>query len=453
MSQYAAQTAPSSPRIATPRLLPQAPRPWWSNTFRALRHRNYRLYFFGQLVSLVGSWVQTTALTWLAYRLTGGSWWPALVGTAQVLPTFLLGGWGGTLADRWPKRPLIFVCQALFLVLALLLAFQVVFGQATPWHLLAIAAACGLVNAVDLPARLAFVMEMVGREDLVNAVGLNSLLFNGARAAGPALGALILYQLSDPGHPYLGSAVCFLLNAVSFVAVLIALACMRFPEAAARAPVCRKGGALMSGFRYLADQRKLVLLLLLSAAMTLFGWPVLSLLPALADKNLHVGEGGYSAMLSGIGAGAFVAALVVASFGSPSRQRYFLGTGVVLAAASLACLSLVRSLPPATFCCALLGGGLILFFPTAQSVMQLGARDNNRGRIMGIWSMILSGAHPVGQLLSGRAADLWGVSLVLAFQALGITVAAALVLFLARGKRMVRFKAGPPPGLIAPLEG
>src|SRR5919204_10105 len=133
MSQYVTHTAPSSPRIPPPRLPPPAPRPWWRNTFRALRHRNYRLYFFGQLVSLVGSWMQTTALTWLAYRLTGGSWWPALVGTAQVLPTFLLGGWGGSLADRWPKRPLIFVCQALFLALALLLASQVVLGQATPW--------------------------------------------------------------------------------------------------------------------------------------------------------------------------------------------------------------------------------------------------------------------------------------------------------------------------------
>jgi predicted MFS family arabinose efflux permease len=360
------------------------------------------------------------------------------VGTAQVLPTFLLGGWGGSLADHWPKRPLIFVSQALFLVLALLLAFQVVLGQATPWHLLAIAAACGLVNAVDLPARLAFVMEMVGRDDLVNAVGLNSLLFNGARAAGPALGALILHLLYDPGHPDLGPAVCFLLNGASFVAVLIALACMRFPDGPAAAPAPRKGGALMSGFRYLADQRKLVLLLVLSAAMSLFGWPILSLLPALADKDLHVSEGGYSAMLSGIGAGAFVAALVVASFGSPSRQRYFLGAGVALAAGSLACLALVRSLPPATLCCAFLGCGLILFFPTAQSVMQLGARDNNRGRIMGIWSMILSGAHPLGHLLTGLAADRWGVPPVLALQGLGIAIAAAFVLLLAWGGRRIR---------------
>src|SRR6516162_4147173 len=141
--------------------------PWWAVPFRALRHRNYRLYFFGQLVSVTGSWVQTTALMWLAYRLTGRSQWPALILTAQILPTFLLGAWGGALADRVSRRALIFGTQAALLLLAVLLGGLVLAGHVTPWQLLAITVAAGIVNAIDLPARLSFVMDLVGREDLV----------------------------------------------------------------------------------------------------------------------------------------------------------------------------------------------------------------------------------------------------------------------------------------------
>src|SRR5439155_3381906 len=143
-------------------------------SFRSLRHRNYRLYFIGQLISLTGTWMQTTALTWLAYDLTHQSKWPALISAAQMLPTLFLGVWGGLLADRWPKRSLILLTQFLFLVLAVALAILVVAGAVQPWQLLLIALGNGLVQAIDLPARLAFVMDMVGRDDLMNAVALNS---------------------------------------------------------------------------------------------------------------------------------------------------------------------------------------------------------------------------------------------------------------------------------------
>src|SRR5437763_6829052 len=156
----------------------------WLATFRALRHRNYRLFFLGQMVSLLGSWLQMTALMWLASELTGTSRWPALVAAVQLVPGFLFGAWGGVLADRRPRRALILQTQAALLLLALLLAALVYAGVATVWHLLLIATAVGLVNAVDLPARLAFLVEMVGKDDLVNAVALNSLLFNVARASG-----------------------------------------------------------------------------------------------------------------------------------------------------------------------------------------------------------------------------------------------------------------------------
>jgi MFS family permease len=289
--------------------------------------------------------------------------------------------------------------------------------------LFAVALASGVVNALDLPARLAFVMDMVGRDDLMNAVALNSLLFNTARTVGPAVGVGLMH--------YLGAGHCFLINGLSFLAVLVALAGMDVTGAAPRHT--SRGGlrAVVSGFRYLADRRGLVLLLALTAAMSLCGWPVLSLLPALSADRLGEGQGGYGWMLSGVGVGALTAALLIATFGTRVRKRWFLGAGVVLAATSLAALALVRWLPLAVLCCAGLGGGLILFFATSQSVMQLSAGEHNRGRIMGIWSMVLSGAQPLGNLLAGPAADHWGVPAVLAAQTLAIAGAAAIALVLA----------------------
>jgi MFS family permease len=412
----------SSPRISTePSPAPPPPRRWRLGTFRALRHRNYRLYFAGQSVSLIGTWVQTATLSWLAYDLTGQSRWPALMAAAQVLPTFLLGGWGGSLADRWPKRPLIFSCQAILLVMALVLAGVVACGAAAPWNLLLIAFLCGLVNAIDLPARLSFVIEMVGRDDLVNAVGLNSMMFNGARTIGPAVSAVLLATL--------GPALCFLVNGLSFVAVLAALAAMHLPALPQQREglAGRQGVSLRAALAYLGQRSELVLVLILSAALSFFGWPILPLLPAVADRQLAGGNAGYAMLLSTLGSGALVAALIVASFGARVRRGWLLAAGLVLLAASMAALGQCYELVPALVCTMLAGTGLILFFATSQAVMQMGSADHNRGRVMGVWSMVLSGAHPVGQTAAGLAADRWGVPAVLTTGSLGIAAAGVVV--------------------------
>ncbi len=410
-------TTPISPPGSS-RAEPESVDRWHLNTFRALRHRNYRLYFVGQIISLTGSWVQTTALLLLAYELTHQSSWAALVSAASVLPTVLLGVYGGGLADRFPRRPLIFLTQSVFLVLALVLSGIVVFNVATPWALLVISLLVGIVNAVDTPSRLAFVIDMVGREDLVNAVALNSLIFNVARMVGPAVAAPLLHLG--------GFAPCFLVNSLSFVAVLVALACMRLPDRPATLPSEQPGGTLGEAFRYLGERRGLVLLVVLGGALAFFGWPLMSLLPALSDKDLLGGWNGYAYMTSAVGGGALVGALLVASFASHSRRRLLM-TGVLASILSLAGLALVPRLSVAVACCALSGAGLILFFATGQGMMQLGAGEHNRGRIMGIWLMVLSGAQPAGNLFAGIAADAWGVPYVLGLQALGIIAAATAV--------------------------
>src|SRR6266851_2770191 len=392
------------------------------STFRSLRHRNYLLYFSGQLVSLVGTWMQTTVLSWLAYAITNESKWPALIMAAQILPTFLLGPWGGHLADRWPKRPLIFWMQTAFLILALVLAWMVLGGAVQPWQLLAVTAATGLVTAIDLPARLSFVMDMVGREDLTNAVALNSLLFNSARVLGPMLAGQLMISIG-PGY-------CFLLNAASYLAVLLALSYMDISGA----PPPRQGRpdtsaltSLLEGFRYLAAKRSLFFLILLAGSTALWAWPFLALLPALAVK-FGTGEEGYSWLLSGVGVGAFLSALTLARFGSPALNRAFISAGVVIVTGALLGLAWAPDILAAVICSGLIGFGLILFLATSQSVFQLSSAEHNRGRVMAIWAMVLSGAVPLGNLLAGPAADRWGLTPVLA--ALGLACGLVPILLL-----------------------
>jgi MFS family permease len=393
-------------------------------TFRSLRHRNYRLYFFGQLVSLLGSWMQTTALMWLAYELTRQNKWPAWIAAGQLIPTFLLGAWGGALADRWPKRALLFATQSALLILAVMLAGMVWAGWGGPWELLVISVVTGLVQAVDLPVRLAFVMEMVGRDDLMNAVALNSLLFNIARALGPAAGGWLLMAI--------GAWPCFLVNGLSYVALLWALVCMNGRDLHRTTAPRTTPGSLLSGVAYIVERPKLALLFLLAGALALCGWPVMSLLPALSAHVLGARASGYSLMVSGTGCGALAGALTVATFGALGRHRQLMSVGVAVIISGLLGLSLVGGLPLAVACCALIGFGLILFFAVSQAVTQLSAAEHNRGLLMGMWAMILSGAVPLGNMLAGPAADHWGERVVLGAEGIGCGAAVVGLLLLLR---------------------
>lgn len=421
-SQGAATSGLAAPSALRPRGL--------ALTFRSLRHRSYRLYFFGQLISLVGSWIQTTALTWLAYALTEQSTWAALVSAAQILPTFVLGAWGGALADHWPRRMLIFWTQTAFTLLALLLTVLVFTDDITPWSLLAISLANGVVLAIDLPARLAFVMDLVGREDLTNAVGLNSLLFNMARTAGPAIAGYTLWAV--------GPGPCFLLNGISYVPLLVALLAMDVAGHSSRK--ARGQPSVAAGFRYLMGQPPLAFMIALAGLVSLCAWPFMALLPAFAKNALAVEERGFSQLLSATGCGALLAALAVASCGSARHQRAFIAAAIALISCALVALSASRNLTLATLACASIGFGLILFFATSQSMVQLAASDSNRGRVMGIWAMILSGAVPLGNLLSGPAADYWGEAPVLCLQgiACGLSTLGLLLVFRLQMRRNLK---------------
>src|SRR5262249_31169940 len=273
---------------------------------------------------------------WVAYDLTSESRWVALIAATQNLPMVLLAGLGGALADRFPRWLLILVTQSAFLTVTLLLTAFVAGGLATPMLLLAFAAATGVVHAVDLPARLSFVKDMVGRDDLMNAVALNSFQFNIARILGPWLGGVVLVAA--------GPWPCFLANALSYGAVLIGFGLMHVPAAEASPSAGSSSGSVLGGLRCLAAQPALATLVLLAGAVSFFGWPFMELLPALARNYLGEQEVGYSRMLSATGVGALTAALTVATFGSPAGRKPFLAAGVCAVALGLIGLSLSRVL-------------------------------------------------------------------------------------------------------------
>jgi len=371
--------------------------------FRALRHRDYRLYFWGQAVSLVGTWLQQAALVWLAYDLTGLSTWTGLVSMATILPTAFLAPFSGWLADLFAKKRIVQLAQTGMLIQAASLAILVWAGQATPERLVLWSLFAGLLQAIDLPTRLSFIKELTGPEDLANAVALNSMQFNLARALGPALAAGLLALV--------GPACCFALNALSYAAVLAVLWAMRARGETMEGTVAR--GGIWEGVRFALNHPPVGRLLVLVSLVALAGWPVLSLLPQVAVQRLGWHEAGYGTLLSAVGVGAVLSSLLVARRGFSASPWVYLRTGIVIAALG----ELVLAHAPVGWCgmagAFLLGMGLILFTPTAQGVVQMAAVDGVRGRVMALWTMGMSLATPIGNAVTGPLADRYGVSMVL----------------------------------------
>jgi MFS family permease len=380
-------------------------------TFRSLKHRDYRLYFFGQLISFTGGWMQSAALMWLVYDLTHDPLWPPMMLVAQVGPTLLLGTWGGSLADRIPKRKLIMFTQSSFLGTALIYALLTMTGFASPWLLLAVQVLNGVIQSADLPGRMSFVPDLVPRHDLINAVSLNALLFNSARAVGPAMagGAFLLADavveagwFTDAGPTIVGAAGSFLFNAATYLVVLYAL--WRI-HATGASPPRQEAASMWEGFRLVAASAKMRGLLLISGILCVFAWPALTLFPAYTRTVLLRTEKEYSLLVSALGLGALIAALTSASFGSAAMRGRFLILGAVMTSLGLLGLQQSTQLAWALVSTATLGFGLILYLSTGQSTMQLESTVETRGRMMALWAMMLSASAPLGHLLAGVAAQ------------------------------------------------
>jgi MFS family permease len=373
----------------------------WRRTFAALKHRNYRLFFTGQLVSLIGSWMQNTAQGWLVYQLTGSKVLLGMVAAVGSLPMLPFAAWGGSLADRHPKRTVLLCTQTGMMLLAFAFAALVASGRIQPWHILLLAALGGVAMAFDMPARQAFTVEMTSREDLMNAISLNSSIFNGARIIGPSVAGFLMAEV--------GMTWCFLLNGLSFLAVLAGLLLMRLPPFVPPSQSQSTGRHVLEGFAYVAGNRRVRILLLFLGVVGIFGWSYSVLLPAYAADVLHVGEPGYGALLSANGLGALLGALTVATYGGRIRPRLLILGGVWVFSATLLLLAFVRWFPLVLACLAVGGWGMLLCFSTTNTLVQTSVSDAMRGRVMGIWALVFGGLMPLGGLESGMLSQAVGV--------------------------------------------
>lgn len=394
------------------------------DTFRALRHRNYRLFFYGQLVSLIGTWMQTTAMSWLVYQITGSKLLLGVVAAVSSAPMIFFSLWGGALADRYPKRRIILCTQGAQMVPAFLLAGLAWGGLATPAIIIAIATVTGIAMAFDMPARQAFTLDMTSREDLLNAISLNSSIFNGARIVGPALAGLVIGKVGTPA--------CFALNGVSFIAVIISLLMMRLPPYVPRATATR--ASAWSGLDYVWHHRRVRTILGLLGTVGIFGWSYAVLLPAFARDIFGRGADGYGVLMSASGVGALLGALTVATAGHVFPPRNVALAGNWLFSFALVAFAYTRTYYLALALMCVGGFGMLLFFSTSNTVMQTIVPDEMRGRVLGVWGLVFGAMIPLGSLEAGWLADWLGAPFALAFGGV-ICAIAGLVALLAIKRR------------------
>ena len=376
-------------------------RPAWAASFRALRHRNFRLYWFGQLVSLVGTWMQSVAQGWLMHTLTASAFMLGLLGFVQFIPVLPLALLAGVVADRVDKRRMLMVTQSLLLLQATMIATVVSAGTVKPWMILALAFVYGCANTFDMPARQSFVIEMVGREDLANGIALNSAAFNAARIVGPAVAGLLLAGIGEAG--------CFWLNALSFLAVIGGLAAMRMPPREPRAhDAASMRSTLRDGVRYAWRTEPIRNLLVLLALCAGLGFQVNVLLPVYARDVLHAGPGTYGLLLSAFGAGSLAAAARMTLLHDRWALRRHLLLGLTLGGFGMIGFAWIRWLPGMLTMGALSGFGLILYISSTNTLIQMSTADHFRGRIMSLYTLMFVGTAPFGALLAGGIAQRWG---------------------------------------------
>lgn len=400
--------------------------PGAQNPFHALRHRNFRLFSIGQFISLAGTWMQVVALGWLVLDLTDSPFYVGLVSTLTSLPILLFTLWGGVLADRVHRRRALILLQSFMLADALALALLTLTGHITVHWVMALALVHGTSAAFEVPIRQAFIVEMVGKEDLMNAIALNSSNFNITRIFGPMLAGVVVGSV--------GVAPCFVLNALSFVAVIVCL--LRMEESGAR-PAPSGASALTTlreGYRYVLDQPQPRALLLLTALYAIFGFAFVSMLPVFARDVLRTGAAGYGGLMTAVGVGASVGALAMAALGHRvARLRIIRGAGMLFAL-TLALTALAQVWWLAAGVLAVAGCVMILNNVSTNTQLQMAAPDHLRGRVMGFYSLMVLGMAPLGSFQAGWVSEHYGVPTSLA---VGAVVTAAGTLWLARPRAAV----------------
>jgi MFS family permease len=365
------------------------------STFSSLKIRNYKLYFIGQGVSRAGTWVQTIAQTWLIFQLTGSGTYIGLLTAVQFIPILLLGPLGGLMADRFSKSRILYLTQIASMVLAFVMAALVLTGVVQVWMVFTIAILLGLVKVVDTPTRQTFIMEMVGREQLVNAVTLNSIEVNMARIIGPAIGGGVI--------AWVGIGYCFLIDGLSYLAVIICMLMMDIKKLHVAAPLAKAPKQLREGFHYVWQTPVLrnVLIMMVVVGTLAYEFPVV--LPILADETFHKGAGGYAFLMGAMGLGAVIGGVITANRKNPTPHV------ITLAAFGFGVSMLLTAASPHIIIAGLLmvcvGIGSISFTSVANSTLQLESAPTMRGRVMALWTMAFLGSTPIGGPIIGYISE------------------------------------------------
>jgi MFS family permease len=370
-------------------------------TFTALRHRNYRLFFAGQLTSLVGTWMQNVAQSWLVYQLTGSPLYLGIVSFASAVPVLFLSLWAGLIIDRVPKRKLLIVTQSSMLALAFILSADVFFGWVQAWHIVILSFLLGVANTFDAPARQAFVVDMVAREDLQNAIGLNSAIFQMARIIGPTIAGITL--------AFVGAAWCFFLNGVSFIAVIVGLWLMQVPPTIAARKGASQLAQIRQGLGFIRHNQAVLTLLGMVAVANIFAFGYSALMPAFAQDVLNSGPTGLGLLSAAVGVGALIGALTVASLDQFQHKGMLLTLGNLFFPAMVLLFATSRNFPLSMLFLVGVGLGFMVQNAMTNTLIQLAVPDELRGRVMSVYMLVFQGFFPLGSLMAGTIAEHFGI--------------------------------------------
>ena len=373
----------------------------WPAGLRAFRHRDFRLFWSGQLVSLVGTWMQSVGQAWVVLELTGSPFKLGVISALQFGPMLFFSLLAGALADRVRKRRLLLLTQGALMLQALTLAALDWTGHIQFWHVAVLAAVYGIANTLDLPARQSFVGELVGKGDLMNAIALNATVFNGARVVGPAVAGLLIARY--------GVAPAFLVNGLSFLGVLVALAAIRNEGAPRPREAATMGQEILQGVRYAAATPLVGLILSLLLVVSLFVLNFNVLVPLVARDVLHEGARGFGLLMASLGLGAVAGALALAAMTRARPPVALIVTAALVTSAGLLGLAAVRHFWIAAAALAVMGFAQIFFMASCNTTVQVTAPDHLRGRVMSLYALVFVGVHPFGALLTGGVAEKWGV--------------------------------------------
>lgn len=369
----------------------------FSGAFSALRHRNYRLFFTGQTISITGTWMQNVAQSWLVYALTSSPLYLGIVNFAASIPTLLLSPSAGVIADRVPKRMMLVMTQISSMLLAFVLATDVFIGTVRPWHIVVLSFLFGAVNSFDAPTRQAFVVEMVERKDMANAIALNAVIFNTGRVIGPTLAGI--------GLALLGPGWCFSINGLSFIPVILGLMMMKVKPYVGAGTKDSTLKQFKEGLSYIRHNKTILTLLMLVAVSNLFAFSYATLLPAFAKDVLHKGPSGLGLMSASSGFGALVGALMVAWFGHSKRRGMILTFGNLFFPLMIILFAMSRNFYISCLLLVAVGWGFMLQNTTINTLIQTIVPDELRGRVMSIYTLFFLGLFPLGSLMAGAVAE------------------------------------------------